>query len=245
MLAQPPHGERLQKVLAAAGFGSRRACEELITKRMVRVNDRVASLGCRVDPEVDRITVDGVPVATKAGLVYWLLNKPRHVVTTMNDPHGRPTVADFVPVEPRVYPVGRLDFDSEGLLLMTNDGELTHRLTHPRYGVEKEYLVEVQGKVTPQAIAALRNGVELEDGMTAPAVVGQLGESTLRITIHEGRNRQIRRMCEHVGVPVKRLVRTRIGPLRSAGLKPGTRRKLTLDEIRALASAVRTSSNPS
>ncbi|MEO7442117.1 MAG: pseudouridine synthase, partial [Acidimicrobiales bacterium] len=168
---------------------------------------------------------------------YYLLNKPAGVVTTARDPQGRRTVIDLVPLEPRVYPVGRLDADSEGLLLLTNDGELTHRLTHPSFGVEKQYLVEVEGTPSPQALHRLREGIDLEDGRTAPAKVAAVAGSALRITIHEGRNRQVRRMCAAVGHPVTRLVRIRIGPLAERGLRPGQWRPLTLAEVRALSVA--------
>lgn len=231
-------GVRLQKVLAQAGLGSRRVCEDLIEARRVRVNGEVAVLGRRVDPEVDVIEVNGAQIGTKAGLVHYLLNKPKGVITTAADTHGRPTVVDLVPAEPRVYPVGRLDGDSEGLLLLTNDGDLTHRLTHPSFGVDKEYLVEVEGEPHRGALARLREGVELEDGRTAPAKVAVLDARLLRITIHEGRNRQVRRMCESVGFPVLRLVRTRIGTLTDRTLKPGEWRPLTQDEVRALERAV-------
>jgi 23S rRNA pseudouridine2605 synthase len=230
-------GVRLQKVLAQAGLGSRRTCEELIERRRVRVNGEVAVLGRRVDPEHDLIEVDGAAIGVKEGLVHLLLHKPAGVITTVTDTHDRPTVLDLVPAEPRVYPVGRLDADSEGLLLLTNDGELTHRLTHPSYGVDKEYLVEVEGAPQRGAVRRLREGVELDDGRTAPAKVAVLGERLLRITIHEGRNRQVRRMCEAVGHPVLRLVRTRIGPLTDRTLQPGTWRALTQDEVRALERA--------
>jgi 23S rRNA pseudouridine2605 synthase len=233
-----PTGERLQKVLAACGYGSRRVCEELIAAGRVTVNGEVAVLGRRVDPEADRIEVDGAPVGTRAGLVHYLLNKPRGVVTTAKDTHGRPTVVELVPTEPRVFPVGRLDADTEGLLLLTNDGELAHRIMHPRHGVEKEYLVTVAGGVVSAgALRRLREGVELEDGVTAPAKVSQPTPGVLRITIHEGRKRQVRRMCDAVGHPVTRLVRTRIGPLTDRRLKPGTWRPLTPAEVRALAEA--------
>jgi 23S rRNA pseudouridine2605 synthase len=231
-------GERLQKVLARAGFGSRRACEELIAAGRVTVNGAVAALGRRVDVESDQIEVDGVPVSIREGLVYYLLNKPRGVVTTAADPQGRPTVVELVPLEPRVFPVGRLDAETEGLLLLTNDGELTHRLTHPSFGVEKEYLVELAGTPSPAAVRRLRIGVELDDGITAPAKVGQVGATALKITIHEGRNRQVRRMCAAVGHPVTRLVRTRVGPLTDRTLRPGEWRPLTLAELRGLAAAV-------
>jgi 23S rRNA pseudouridine2605 synthase len=227
-------GERLQKVLARAGFGSRRACEELIVDGRVTVNDEPAELGRRVDLDHDRISVDGVPVSIRPGLVYYLLNKPRGVVTTASDPQGRPVVVDLVPLEPRVFPVGRLDADTEGLLLLTNDGDLAHHLTHPRFGVEKEYLAELEKQPTPAALRKLREGVELDDGVTAPAKVAAVPPRGLRITIHEGRNRQVRRMCAAVGCPVVRLVRVRVGPIADRGLKPGSWRPLTLAEVRGL-----------
>src|ERR671911_2976763 len=153
--------QRLQKVLAQAGLGSRRACEVLIADGRVRVNGHVATLGDRADPEVDEIEVDGVPVGVRPGLVHYLLNKPAGVVTTAADPQGRPTVLELVPTEPRVFPVGRLDYDTEGLLLLTNDGDLAHRITHPSFGVEKEYLAEVDGVPTRATLRRLREGVEL------------------------------------------------------------------------------------
>ncbi len=231
-------GERLQKVLAQAGVGSRRSCEELIAAGKVLVNGTVAVLGRRIDAASDAVTVDGVPVAVRPGLVYYALNKPAGVVSSAADPEGRPTVTGLVPSTPRVHSVGRLDVASEGLLLLTNDGELTFRLTHPSFGVEKEYLVAVQGKPKPGALRKLRDGVELDDGWTAPARVSLVGVDGLRITIHEGRNRQVRRMCEAVGHPVRRLVRTRIGPIRIGTLPPGEWRELSQGEVRALERAV-------
>jgi 23S rRNA pseudouridine2605 synthase len=233
-----PEGERLQKVLARAGIGSRRVAEELIQAGRVRVNGEVAVLGRRLDPEHDVVAVDGTPVGTAAGLVYRLLNKPPGVVATADDPQGRPTVVQLVPAEPRVVPVGRLDLDSEGLLLLTNDGQLHHRLTHPSFGVEKEYLAEVDGVLAARTLQRLRSGVELDDGVTAPAKASSPAPNVLKLTIHEGRNRQVRRMCEAVGHPVRRLVRTRIGPLADPQLRPGAWRDLTLDEVRALERAV-------
>ncbi len=230
--------ERVQKVLARAGIGSRRHCEELIEAGRVSVNGRVATLGDKVDIETDRVAVDGVAIGTRPGLVYYLLNKPAGVVTSVGDPHGRTSVSDLVPSEPRVHPVGRLDQDTEGLLLLTNDGDLTHRLTHPSFGVEKEYVAEVTGEPSRGDVRALREGVLLEDGMTAPAKVSLVGPNVLRLTIHEGRNRQVRRMCEAVGHPVVRLVRTRIGPITDRKLAPGAWRALAQDEVRALERAV-------
>ena len=236
--AQLPQGERLQKVLAATGWGSRRACEDLIAAGRVQVNGEVAELGRRVDPANDLIEVDGAPVGTKPGLVYYLLNKPQGVVTTAKDTHGRPTVVELVPREPRVFPVGRLDADTEGLLLLTNDGELAHRVSHPSHGVDKEYLAHVRGRLSPSELRALRAGVELDDGMTAPAEASQPSPGVLRITIHEGRNRQVRRMCDAVGHPVLRLVRTRIGPISDRALRPGDWRELSTGERKALTEAV-------
>jgi 23S rRNA pseudouridine2605 synthase len=230
--------ERLQKVLAAAGYGSRRVCEELIADGRVTVNGEVAVLGRRVDADVDRIEVDGTPVPVRPGLVHYVLNKPRGVVSTAKDTHGRPTVVDLVPAEPRVYPVGRLDADTEGLLVLTNDGDLAQLLTHPRHGVEKEYLAHVDnGRVSAGALRRLRDGIELEDGFTAPATVSQPEPGLLRITIHEGRNRQVRRMCAAVGHPVRRLVRVRIGPITDHRLAPGSWRPLAQDEVRSLERA--------
>ena len=234
-------GERLQKVLAQRGWGSRRACEEIIAEGRVTVNGEIAILGRRVDVAVDRIEIDGAPVGVRPDLVYYLLNKPVDVISTAIDTHDRETVVDLVPAEPRVYPVGRLDGDSEGLLLITNDGELTNRITHPRFGLEKEYLVHVDissADVSDAAIHRLRTGIELDDGMTAPAEVSRLQEGVLRMVIHEGKNRQIRRMCEAVGYPVIRLVRTRIGPIMDKKLPPGQWRHLTQEEVKRLIEAV-------
>ncbi len=232
-------GERLQKVLARAGIGSRRVCEILIEAGRVRVNGSVAILGRRVDPNSDLIMIDGKPVGVREGLVYYLLNKPIGVVTTADDPQGRETVIDLVPAEPRVYPVGRLDVDTEGLLILTNDGELAHRIMHPSFGVQKEYLAEVRGEVTAASIRLLREGVQLDDGLTSPAEVSLLSPNLVRIAIHEGRNRQVRRMLEAVGHPVVRLARTRIHRLADRSLPPGRWRHLEKDEVRMLESAVK------
>jgi 23S rRNA pseudouridine2605 synthase len=227
-------GERLQKVLARVGYGSRRRCEELIAQGRVRVDGVVAVLGRRVDPRRDRVTVDGAPAPTAPGLVYFLLNKPAGVVTTADDPQGRPTVLSLVPSEPRVFPVGRLDRATEGLLILTNDGDLSQLLSHPSHGVVKEYLAEVRGDPSPQAVRRLREGVLLDDGITAPARVSRVAPGLLRVAIHEGRNRQVRRMCSAVGHEVVRLVRTRIGPLADSSLAPGAYRELTIAEVRKL-----------
>ena len=240
--AERAEGERLQKVLARAGLGSRRACEELIEDGRVEVNGEVATLGRRVDPEHDRITLDGATIPVRSGLVYYLLNKPAKVVTTASDPEGRPTVLDLVPGEPRVFPVGRLDWDTEGLLLLTNDGDLAHGLTHPSRGVPKSYLAEVSGAPGRAALRKLRDGVDLDDGRTAPARA-QVAQTTptgaaVEIVIHEGRNRQVRRMLEAVGHPVRRLVRIRIGPLSDHRLAPGQWRPLEPAEVRALYAAI-------
>jgi 23S rRNA pseudouridine2605 synthase len=236
-LAPQHEGERLQKVLARIGLGSRRVCEDLIVEGRVTVNGEIPVLGRRVEVAVDRIELDGVPLPVLPGLVHYLVNKPAGVVTTADDPEGRPTVVDLVPAEPRVFSVGRLDMGTEGLLIMTNDGQLAHRLTHPSFGVPKEYLAEVDGAPAPTDIRRLREGIELDDGMTAPARVAVVAPTLLRIVIHEGRNRQIRRMCEAIGHPVRRLVRTRIGPLADPSLGPGTWRLLTPAEVRNLAAA--------
>ncbi len=237
-------GERLQKVLARVGLGSRRVCEDLIDEGRVTVNGEVAVLGRRVEIDADLVEVDGAPVGVRPDLVYYLLNKPAGVVTTSSDTHGRPTVVDLVPAEPRVFAVGRLDLDTEGLLLLTNDGELANRLAHPSHGVEKEYLAEVRGEPSRAALRRLREGIELDDGLTAPAQVALVAPTLVRLTIHEGRNRQVRRMLDAVGHPVQRLIRTRIGPLTDRRLAPGAWRHLTLDERRATERAVATGAAP-
>ncbi len=239
--AELPQGERLQKVLAATGYGSRRIAEDLIAAGRVTVNGEVAVLGRRVDADTDVVEVDGAPIGVRPDLVYYLLNKPIGVVTTSRDTHQRPTVVDLVPSEPRVFSVGRLDVDTEGLLLLTNDGDLANRIAHPSHGIEKEYLVEVTGgAVSAGSVRMLREGVMLDDGVTAAAKVSQSDPGVLRITIHEGRNRQVRRMCEAVGHRVTRLVRTRIGPITDRSLQPGSWRELTTDEWRLLTEAVAT-----
>src|SRR5487761_115831 len=231
-------GERLQKTLARAGYGSRRACEVLIGEGRVTVDGRVAELGNRVDPETQVICVDGALAPTAQGLVYFLLNKPDGVVTTAADPQGRPTVLELVTSPVRIFPVGRLDMSTEGLLILTNDGRLAHLRTHPSSGEAKEYLVRVEGDPSPADLRRLREGVELDDGLTSPAQVSRVSEGLLRIVIHEGRNRQVRRMSAAVGHDVTRLVRTRIGPIQDATLTPGSARQLSLTEVRRLMEAV-------
>ncbi len=231
-------GERLQKVLAKAGIGSRRSVEALIADGRVKVNGDTARLGRRIDPNKDEVEVDGSRVPLATGLVHYLLNKPVGVVTTAHDELGRPTVLELVDPAVRLWPVGRLDVDTEGALILTNDGDLTMRLSHPRYQVRKTYVAEVKGTVGRGAIKQLAIGVELPDGMTAPAQVRALervpGGTLVEISIAEGRNRQIRRMLEAVGHPVSRLVRTAIGPVGVGRLKPGTWRHLGATEVQSL-----------
>ena len=231
---EPKQFERLQKVLARAGLGSRRVCEKLIVEQRVTVNGELAELGEKVDPETSQIEVDGLKIGVRQDLVYYLLNKPVGVITTSKDPQERSTVVDLVPTHPRVFPVGRLDADTEGLILLTNDGDLTNYLTHPSFGIEKEYLVQVEAKPSRSAIRELRQGVELDDGITAPAKVSLVDEKLIKIVIHEGRNRQVRRMCESVGHPVKRLIRSRIGPIVDRSLHPGSFRELTNQELKSI-----------
>jgi 23S rRNA pseudouridine2605 synthase len=237
-------GVRLQKVLAGAGLGSRRSCEELIAAGRVSVNGVVVDLGARVDPERDVIRVDGHRLPTAADLVYLALHKPRGMHSTMSDPQGRPCVGDLVRARgdgsgtAGLHHVGRLDADSEGLLLLTNDGALGHRLTHPSYEVPKRYLVEIEGTVPRSLGRALRAGVELEDGPAradAFTVVDSVGaRSSVEIVLHEGRNHIVRRMFDELGHPVQRLVRTAIGPIRLGDLRPGRTRHLSRTEVQAL-----------
>lgn len=237
-IANAAGGERLQKVLARAGFGSRRAAEDLIAAGRVRVNGRVAELGRRVDVSKDKVEVDGSLIPVEPDLAYYLVNKPEGVVTTASDEAGRPTVVDLVDAGRRVWPVGRLDVATEGALILCNDGELTYRLTHPAFEVPKTYLAEVRGAVNQGVLRRLRGGVELDDGPTGPATVRLVdrlaGGALVEITIREGRNRQIRRMIEAVGCRVGGLVRTHIGPLALGRLKPGTARRLSAEEVSAL-----------
>jgi len=232
--------ERLQKILSKAGLASRRHAEELITEGRVKVNGAVVtSLGFKADPQRDHISLDGKPIGKLDSKVYLLLNKPRGCVTTLEDPLGRSTVRDFIRGEKRmVKPVGRLDFDAEGLLILTNDGDLQQRLTHPRYGIPRTYLVKLRGVPDPAAIRKLSDGIRLEDGVTLPAkarLVEKLKRNSwMRLTVHEGRNKLIKRMCTAISHPVIRLKRVRYGPLTLGNLKPGNYRYLTPKEIKEL-----------
>lgn len=230
--------QRIQKVLAHAGVASRRAIEEMIDAGRIKVNGKRARLGQRVDPANDAVEVDGSRVPLQAELRYFLLNKPVGVVTTSDDPEGRETVLDYIETDERVWPVGRLDIETEGALLLTNDGELTHRLTHPSFEVPKTYLAEVRGSVGNKAIRALLSGVELDDGPArakgAQIVEQARGDTLLELVLTEGRNREVRRMLDALGFTVVRLVRVGIGPLRLGRLKAGGYRKLGPPEVMAL-----------
>jgi 23S rRNA pseudouridine2605 synthase len=231
--------ERLQKLIAGAGLASRREAERWIETGRVTVNGRAAILGESADPEHDRILVDGRPLPQGGRRFYLLLNKPVGYVTTRRDPEGRPVVTDLVrDIPARLYPVGRLDLTTEGLLLLTNDGELAQRLAHPRHEVEKTYLVRVRGRLGPESRRQLEQGVALADGLTAPARVDCIreteGHTWFELTIHEGRNRQVRRMCEAVGHPVSRLKRIRVAFLELGELAPGRYRPLTSGEVARL-----------
>jgi 23S rRNA pseudouridine2605 synthase len=243
-LTDVPGGVRLQKVLAAAGVGSRRHCEELIGAGRVEVDGEIVRrFGARVDPERQVIRVDGKRIPSRQDLVYLAFNKPPGVLTAMSDPQGRPTVTDFLGDRAeRLFHVGRLDYDTEGLMLLTNDGELAHRLAHPRYGVLKTYLAEVQGPVPKDLGRKLMTGIELPDGVASAdrfRVLERAGSRVLvEITLHEGRKRIVRRMLAETGHPVMRLVRTDVGPIRLGGLKPGTMRNLTTAEVGELYASV-------
>jgi 23S rRNA pseudouridine2605 synthase len=235
-LPEPADGVRLQKVLAAAGLGSRRACEELIAAGRVTVDGRVAELGTRVDPATAVIHIDGDRVIVRDDLAYLALNKPRGVLSAMSDSRGRPTVGDLVgDRSERLFHVGRLDADSEGLLLLTNDGDLAHRLMHPSFGVTKTYLATVPGPVGRHVARQLRSGVALDDGPVAVdsfRVVQTHGrQAIVEVVLHEGRKHIVRRLLAEVGHPVSRLVRTRIGPVHLGGQRAGTVRELTRAEI--------------
>ena len=239
--------ERLQKFMAKSGVASRRGSEELIAQGKVRVNGRQVTMpGLKIDPLHDRVEVDGRQVSQPEKKTYILLFKPAGYVSTVSDPQGRRKVIDLLSgIEQRVYPAGRLDYDSEGLLLLTNDGALTYALTHPSYEIPKTYQVRVQGVPDRDKLAALTKGVVLQDGLTAPAKVRLLKKmrdtTLLEITIHEGRNRQVRRMCEHIGHQVLSLRRVSIGPLTIGDLQPGQFRYLTNREVEMLMKVVKIS----
>src|SRR4051794_28211595 len=226
---------RLNAWLARAGVASRRGADELIKSGRVTVNSEPGQLNTFVAAH-DRVELDGQPLS-KQRLAYVLLNKPAGVVTTANDPRGRPTVVGLVDHPGRVVPVGRLDADTTGVLLLTNDGELAHRLAHPRYEVDKVYVADVEGSPSDAALAALEDGIELDDGPTAPATARRLGRGRVELTIHEGRTHQVKRMLAAVGHPVRRLHRSRYGPLGVRGLEPGEWRELTADEVAELRRA--------
>jgi len=233
--------DRLQKLIAHSGITSRRGAEDMIKAGRVTVDGAPAHLGQKVVREAVRVEVDGVPLPIRADLVYYLVNKPIGVVSTAADPHGRRTVIDLVPSDPRVYPVGRLDADSEGLILLTNDGDLTNLITHPRHGIPKTYSVLVSGAPTAAQVRKLVSGIDLEDGPAA-AIAARFVDSSrdralLEVTMGEGRNREVRRMCDAIGFPVVQLFRTAIGPLSDPGLKSGEMRALTMEEVRSLYAA--------
>jgi len=232
--------ERLQKVLAQAGVASRRQSEELIVQGRVEVNGKkITELGTKVNPQEDIILVDGKPINQEEEKVYFLLNKPAGYISSAKDPEGRPTVLDFFSsVRQRIYPVGRLDYDTEGLILLTNDGELTHALTHPSHEISKVYLARVEGVPQKETLRQFARGLQLEDGITAPAKIFiqdiSKGKALLEIEIHEGRNRQVRRMCEAIGHPVVYLKRTKVGPLELGDLPRGHFRPLSRKEVKEL-----------
>lgn len=235
---------RLQKIIAGSGLASRRKAEQLIAAGRVTVNGKVVTeLGTKVDPERDHVKVDGKHLSDAQPFVYLMLNKPKHVMSTLDDPGGRPTVKDFIRgVSVRVFPVGRLDFESEGLMLLTNNGDLAQALLHPRYHVPKTYLIKVKRILTDEEIRQLEGGVKLEDGMTGPAQVKKIKKaeqnSWLEVTIREGRKHQVRRMLESVGHPVIRLTRVKMGPLSLGRLESGEFRFLTDREANALRESV-------
>ena len=243
-LTDVPGGIRLQKVLAAAGVGSRRHCEEMIGAGRIEVDGEIVRrFGARVDPQTQVIRVDGRRIPAREDLVYLALNKPAGVLTSMSDPRGRPTIADYLGDRwERLFHVGRLDYDTEGLMLLTNDGELAHRLAHPSYGVLKTYLADVAGPLSRDLGRRLMTGVELDDGLATAdrfRVVERAGQRALvEITLHEGRKHIVRRMLAEAGHPVSRLVRTQVGPVALGPLKPGTSRRLTTREIGELYAAV-------
>jgi 23S rRNA pseudouridine2605 synthase len=241
---RPDEGVRLQKVLAAAGLGSRRACEQLIEAGRVEVDGKkVREQGMRVDPDSAVIKVDGLRIASASDHVYLVLNKPKGVVSTMSDPEGRPSLAEYVADRSvRLFNVGRLDVDTEGLIMLTNDGDLAHRLAHPSFGVEKTYLAEIVGPVARDVGRRLRDGIELDDGLVQAdsfKLVSTVGNRVMvEVSLHEGRKHVVRRMLSEVGHPVSRLIRTQVGPITLGNLKPGKHRRLSQQEIGALYKSV-------
>ena len=236
-------GIRLQRVLAAAGIGSRRACEVLIDKGRVEVDGkRVREQGMRVDPDKAVIKVDGRRIGSAPGKEYLVLHKPTGIVSAMSDPEGRPNLGDFLGEQRRLFHVGRLDFDTEGLLIMTNDGDLAHKLTHPSYGVQKTYLAEVPAPVARDVGKQLRAGIELDDGVVKVdsfRVISASGNRAMvEVVVHEGRKHVVRRLLDAVGLPVSRLVRTQVGPIKLGDLRPGSIRPLNQKEIGELFAAV-------
>jgi 23S rRNA pseudouridine2605 synthase len=229
---------RLQKAIANAGLMSRRAAEEAIRDGRVAINGKTAGLGDRVEVSTQQVTLDGVPIPVDPALETHLLYKPIGIISSASDPHGRRTVVDLVPSDARLYPVGRLDYDSEGLILLTNDGELANRVTHPRYGIVKKYVALVRGGPGHLDIRRLTEGIELDDGPAraiGARVIDRKGDETMvELTLGEGRNREVRRMFEAIGFEVKRLVRTSIGPINDRSLKAGESRRLTAGEITEL-----------
>ncbi len=231
--------QRLQKIIAGMGVASRRKAEELIAEGRVKVNGTVAVIGMKADPSRDHIKVDGKLLVTPERKVYFIFHKPRGVVTSLSDPEGRPTVNDFLRgIKERVFPVGRLDYDSEGMLILTNDGDFAHAIMHPSKKIPKTYLVKVKGVLEEDELEKLRRGIRLDRSVTAPARVKRLRKteqnSWVEMTIHEGKKRQIRRMLERVGHPVMRLMRIRIDGLEMGDLKPGMLRRITPEEMRTI-----------
>lgn len=233
-------GERLQKLMARAGIGSRRQCEEMIRAGRVTVDGMAATLGQRADPGSQSILLDGNPLSFGPGVQqeYWVLNKPAGVLSSVRDPQGRPTVIELIPSSARLYPVGRLDLNTTGVLLLTDDGELAYRLTHPRFQVDKEYQVVVRGRLTPLELSTLRAGLLLEDGWTAPVQAEVVerpgGLSQVTLLLHEGRKRQVRRMMEALGHSVVSLHRRRVDGVDDSALAAGQARRLTMQEVRRL-----------
>lgn len=228
---------RINKFMATCGVASRRKCDELIQMGHVKINANICTkVGVQIDPEVDLVTVDDKPIRLTNTYVYYMLNKPCNVVTTMSDPHGRPTVMDYIPqTKYRLFPIGRLDYNTSGLLLFTNDGDVAQKLLHPSFEFGKTYIVEIRGEIDNNAINQLRNGVDIGDFVTSPAVVEVLDSkrntTTIKIVIHEGKNRQVRRMFDAVGHKVVRLQRVAIGKIKLGDLPIGKYRELTKDEI--------------